>query len=256
MSERTERSEGHERMPSRPRMSERTERSEGHERMPSQPSVAAPDRDRALERARWELAALTGRLRTVEAERDDWRTRHDDAARDRDRQRDLVRALRHSGSYRVGRALASLARDPVRTPPQILGQAVRRLRHRPPVPQREPRTRRPPAPVPAHVYLAFGLAPEDLGAFLRAVRQRVVVDADHVPVVLTDCPSFRSLRTPGVVLEYLPDAATWQRHRPEVRWDDVLADRLARLFRDHGCARTVVVDRDDPPTLADLLRAP
>jgi hypothetical protein len=34
MSERTERSEGHERMPGRPRMSERTERSEGHERMP------------------------------------------------------------------------------------------------------------------------------------------------------------------------------------------------------------------------------
>ena len=34
MSERTERSEGHERMPDRPGMSERTERSEGHERMP------------------------------------------------------------------------------------------------------------------------------------------------------------------------------------------------------------------------------
>ena len=34
MSERTERSEGHERMPKRLGMSERTERSEGHERMP------------------------------------------------------------------------------------------------------------------------------------------------------------------------------------------------------------------------------
>ncbi|HEV8565629.1 MAG TPA: hypothetical protein VGQ92_00865 [Actinoplanes sp.] len=34
MSERTERSEGHERMPTRLSMSERTERSEGHERMP------------------------------------------------------------------------------------------------------------------------------------------------------------------------------------------------------------------------------
>jgi hypothetical protein len=34
MSERTERSEGHERMPRRQSMSERTERSEGHERMP------------------------------------------------------------------------------------------------------------------------------------------------------------------------------------------------------------------------------
>jgi hypothetical protein len=214
----------------------------------------APVRDRALERARWELAALTGRLRTVEAERDDWRTRHDDAARDRDRQRDLVRALQRSGSYRVGRAIVSLARNPVRTPPHLVGQAVRRLRYRPVATLAEPRRRRPAEPVPAHVYLAFGLAPEDLGAFLRALRQRVLVDADHVPVVVTDCPSFRALRTPGVVLEYVPDAETWRRHRPEACWEDVLADRLARLFRDHGCARTVIVDRDDPPTLADLLR--
>lgn len=216
--------------------------------------MTAPELDRALERARWELAALTGRLRTVEAERDDWRNRHEDAARDRDRQRELVHALRRSGSYRVGRALASLARDPVRTPPQLVGQAVRRLRHRPPIALREPRVRRAPAPVPAHVYLAFGLAAEDLGAFVRAVRQRVVVEADHIPVVLTDCASFKSLRTPGVVLEYLPDAATWNLHRPDTPWDDVLAERLARLFKDHGCARTVIVDRDDPPTLADLLK--
>jgi hypothetical protein len=214
-----------------------------------------PARDRALERARWELAALTGRLRTVEAERDDWRSRHDDAARDRDRQRDLVRALQRSNSYRAGRALAALARDPVRTPPQLVGRAVRRLRHRPSAAQPEPGRRRPAAPVPAHVYLAFGLAPEDLGAFLRALRQRVLVDADHVPVVVTDCLSFRALRTPGVVLEYMPDSETWRRHRPEVCWDDALTDRLARLFADHGCARTVIVDRDDPPTLADLLRA-
>jgi hypothetical protein len=210
--------------------------------------------DRALERARWELAALTGRLRTAEAQRDDWRTRHDDAAHDRDRQRDIVRALQRSGSYRVGRALASMARNPVRTPPQLVGQAVRRLRQRPSAPLREPRGRRPAEPAPAHVYLAFGLAPEDLGAFVRALRQRILVDADHVPVVVTDCPSFRTLRTPGVVLEYLPDAATWRRLRPEVCWDDILAERLTRLFSDHGCARTVIVDRDDPPTLVDLLR--
>jgi hypothetical protein len=105
------------------------------------------------------------------------------------------------------------------------------------------------------VYLAFGLASEDLAAFVRAVRQRVIVAADHVPVVVTDSPSFRSLRTPGVVLEYLPDAETWQRHRPEMSWDDLLTERLTRLFSDHGCVRTVIVDRDDPPTLADLLRA-
>jgi hypothetical protein len=207
---------------------------------------AVEQRDRALERARWELAALAGRLRTIEAERDDWRGRHDALVSDRDRQRDLVRALQRSGTRRVGRALTELARDPVRT--------VRRLRRRPAPPAGVAVRRRPAEPVPAHVYLAFGLAHEDLGAFLRAVRQRVVVDADHVPVVVTDCPTFRRLHTPGVVLEYVPDAGTWHRHRPDTGWDDVLADRLARLFADYGCARTVVVDRDDPPTLADLLR--
>jgi hypothetical protein len=217
--------------------------------------MTAPQRDRALERARWEVAALVGRLRTVEAERDDWRTRHADAARDRDRQRDLVRALQRSGSYRVGRALTALARDPVRIPPQLVGRAVRRLRGQVPRTPAGPGARRTPEPVPAHVYLAFGLASEDLAAFVRAVRQRVIVAADHVPVVVTDSPSFRSLRTPGVVLEYLPDADTWQRHRPEMSWDDLLTERLTRLFSDHGCVRTVIVDRDDPPTLADLLRA-
>jgi hypothetical protein len=217
--------------------------------------MTAPERDRALERARWEVAALAGRLRTVEAERDDWRTRHADAARDRDRQRDLVRALQRSGSYRVGRALTALARDPVRIPPQLVGRAVRRLRGQAPRTPAEPGARRIPESVPAHVYLAFGLASEDLAAFVRAVRQRVIVAADHVPVVVTDSPSFRSLRTPGVVLEYLPDAETWQRHRPEMSWDDLLTERLTRLFSDHGCVRTVIVDRDDPPTLADLLRA-
>src|SRR5581483_7993342 len=42
MSERTERSEGHERMPGDAGMSERTERSEGHERMPGHAGMSAP----------------------------------------------------------------------------------------------------------------------------------------------------------------------------------------------------------------------
>lgn len=200
--------------------------------------AVAPPRDRALDRARWELAALTGRLRLVEAGRDDRRGRPGAPVSDRDRQRDLIRARQRSGSEPVGRARSALARDPVRT--------VRRLRRG---------SGRPADPVPAHVYLAFGLAHEDLGAFLRAVRQRVVVDADHVPVVVTDCPTFRDLRLPGVVLEYVPDPGTERRNRPGVCRAEVLADRLARLVAGHGCARTVIVDRDDPPTLADLLRA-
>ena len=197
-----------------------------------------PDEERRMtgDRLRWELAALAGRLRTVEDERDDWRARHDEAARDRDRQRDAVRAIRGSRAYRLGRRLAALAgRDAAPVPPR-------------------PRAERPaPDDTPAHVYVAVGLAPETLRTFTRALSQRILVHADHLPVVVTDCPSFRLARARGVLLEYLPDARTWQRYRPDVPWDDVLTERLTRLFRDHRCVRTAVIDPDRPPTLADLL---
>jgi hypothetical protein len=111
----------------------------------------------------------------------------------------------------------------------------------------------PPGRAPAHVYVAIGLSPEALRRFTRALAQRIVVNDDHRPVVVTDCAAFRTARVPGVVLEYLPDARTWARHRPEVPWDDLLTDRLARVFRDYGCERTAVVDPDRPPNLADLL---
>ena len=131
---------------------------------------------------------------------------------------------------------------------------ARRLRDRPV----DPRTGNGPAPkpvaaLPTHVYVAIGLRPETLQEFTRSLGQRITVHADHLPVVLTDCASFRHARAPGVILEYLPDADTWHRHRPGVPWDELLTDRLARLFRDHGCVRTVVLDPDRPPTLADLL---
>ncbi len=187
------------------------------------------------ERLRWEVATLAGRLRTLEAERDDWRARHDDAARDRDRQRAAVRAIRGSRAYRLGRALASLAGRGTPAAPR-------------------PRAEPPAADgTPAHVYVAIGLTPEALCAFTRALSQRILVHADHLPVVVTDCASFRLARARGVLLEYLPDASAWHRHRPDVPWDDVLTDRLTRLFRDHRCVRTAVVDPDRPPTLADLL---
>jgi hypothetical protein len=199
----------------------------------------------SAERMRWELATLTGRLRTLEAERDDWRTRHDALEADRNRHRDRARALRRSRSYRLGQAITRLAGPPVRL--------ARRWRGRP-VPVARPRAERiGPAPVPAHVYVAIGLTPEALCALTRALAQRIRVQADHLPVVVTDCPSFRYARAHGVVLEYLPDADTWCRHRPDVAWDDLLTDRLTRLFLDHGCTRTAVIDPDHPPTLADLL---
>jgi hypothetical protein len=205
--------------------------------------VTLPDTD-DLSLARWEVATLTGRLRCVEDERDT-------AVRDRDRNLELLRALRASASYRLGRVLVDLARDPVRNGPSIAGRAARRLRRRPPVP-----AARRPAPstgVPARVYVAVGLSGPASYALVRALRQRILVDADHVPVVVTDQPTLRGLRVPGVVLEYLPDPRTWERHEPDAGWETLLAGRVAQLCRDHRAARAVVVDPRDPPTLARLL---
>ena len=201
-----------------------------------------PDAD-DLALARWEVATLTGRLRCVEAERDA-------AVRERDRNRELVTALRGSRSYRIGRALVDLARDPVRTGPALAGRAARRIRRRPAT-----AARRNPAAggVPARVYVALGLDHPASHALVRALRQRIVVDADHVPVVVTDQPALRGLQVPGVVLEYLPDPQTWSRHEPGAGWEALLAGRIAQLCRDHRAARTVVVDPRDPPTLARLL---
>ena len=83
--------------------------------------------------------------------------------------------------------------------------------------------------------------------------RRVLIDPDHRAVVLTDHPEFSSLRGDGLILEYLPDRRTWQRHRPDRRWDEVLAGRLSRLYAEHGAAQVLFIDPDSPPTLPDLL---
>ncbi|XVU24329.1 hypothetical protein ACQPZJ_45065 [Actinoplanes sp. CA-054009] len=196
--------------------------------------------------ARWEVATLTGRLRWVEDERDA-------ALRDRDRHRDLVLALRRSRSYRLGRALVDLARDPVRFGPLIARRAARRLRHGPTPPPPAPKPAA--APVPARVYVAIGLSRSGSHALIRALRQRIVVDADHRPVVVTDQPALDGLRVPGVILEYLPDPQTWSRHDTGEGWEALLAGRISQLCRDHRAAGAVVIDPRDPPTLARLLEA-
>lgn len=194
--------------------------------------------------ARWEVATLTGRLRCVEDERDA-------AVRERDRNHELVAALLRSRSYRIGRVVVDLARDPMRTGPALAGRVCRRWRRS----ATTPVVRRKPAagPVPARVYVAVGLDRPASHALVRALRQRILVDADHLPVVVTDQPALRGLQVPGVVLEYLPDPQTWSRHDPGSGWEVLLAGRVAQLCRDHRAARAVVVDPRDPPTLARLL---
>ncbi|BCJ42476.1 hypothetical protein GCM10010168_07820 [Actinoplanes ianthinogenes] len=210
-----------------------------------------------FEKLQWEVAALTGRMRSVELERDSWRARCERLTEQRDREREKSKRLRSSGSYRLGRALVSFVKDPVRTSPRLVKGLARRLRPRPGggsvVPEQV--TRQQPAAKrrPAHLYVAIGLDHDALRDFLVTVNQRLLVTPDHRPVVLTDDPAFSLLRKLGVLLEYLPDRATWERHRPDRAWDDLLAERLAQLCRDHATERTVVVDRQHPPALADLL---
>ncbi|GGK89665.1 hypothetical protein [Mangrovihabitans endophyticus] len=211
--------------------------------------------DRELERARWELAAVAGRLRTVEEDLSDWQQRHDDLDRRLLREQKRAQRIRQSRSYRLGQAMVSLVRNPVRASPRLAGAVLRRARGgRAGAPAPRAAVRRVPQRVPAHLYIAIGLEVEELARFLRVLRQRLLVSDDHRPVVLTDNPSFSLLRKHGVLLEYLPDRQTWARHRPDMDWDDLLTDRLSHLHRDYGAVRAVVVDGDRLPSLASLLR--
>jgi hypothetical protein len=150
----------------------------------------------------------------------------------------------------------SLAKDPLRTIPRLTRAVLRRLRGRRGAGGASGVRKAPAAAQrpPAHLYVAIGLDIAAVREFVLTLRQRLLVNPDHRPVVVTDCPSFALLRDLGVLIEYLPDRATWERHRPDRPWDDVLTQRLSRLYRDHETARTVIVDAAQPPSLADLLR--
>ncbi len=210
----------------------------------------------APERARWELAAMAGRMRSLEARLAEEQQTAETFRKERDRERRKLERLRDSESYRLGYGLVSLVKDPVHTVPRLTRAVLRRIRVKRPVagpvePRRAPVASQRP---PAHLYVALGLDLAEARDFVLTLEQRLLVCPDHRPVVLTDCPSFALLRDHGVLLEYVPDRATWETHRPDRAWEDVLSRRLTRLYRDHEAARTVVVDRNQPPTLADLLR--
>ncbi|WP_229069424.1 hypothetical protein [Actinoplanes sp. DH11] len=197
------------------------------------------------------VEALVVRLRTIEQQRDAWRARCAGLAGERDSERETVRRLRASGSYRLGRTLVKLARSPLQASPRLLRRIVRKVSGRPaPAPRRK---RVVPQPLPTHLYVAIGLDLPALRDFVLAVQRRLLVAADHRAVVLTDEPRFSLLRKVGLVLEYLPDRQTWQQHRPDRPWDGVLAERLAHLSREHAAAQVIFVDPDHPPALPDLL---
>jgi hypothetical protein len=221
--------------------------------------IKVPDRRvllEAPERARWELAAMAGRLRSLEARLTEEQQHAEAMRKERDRERRRLERLRESESYRLGYGLVSLVKDPVHTVPRLTRAVLRRMRNRRPAGHPAGVRRAPVAAQrpPVHLYVALGLDLMAVGEFVLTLRQRLLVSPDHRPVVLTDCSSFALLRDLGVLLEYLPDRATWEQHRPDRPWEDVLSQRLSRLYRDHDTARTILVDREQPLTLADLLR--
>lgn len=211
----------------------------------------------SLERARWELAAMAGRLRTLEAKLVEEQQNTAAVGKERDRERRRADRLRASESYRLGYGLVSLIKDPMHSVPRLSRAVVRRVRGRHRAGKAPVTTRRAAVAAqrpPVHLYVVIGLDAESVREFVLTLRQRLLVSPDHRPVVMTDSPSFSLLRELGVLLEYLPDQATWEKHRPDRPWEDVLADRVSRLYYDHDTVRTVIVDRSHPPTLADLLR--
>jgi hypothetical protein len=198
---------------------------------------------------------MAGRLRTLEGRLAEAEQNAEDAGRERDRERRRADRLLGSESYRLGFGLVSLVKDPVHRVPRLARAVLRRLRERRPA--TAPARTRPPVAAqrpPVHLYVLIGLDEEGLRDFVLTLRQRLLVNPDHRPVVVTDSPSFSLLRDLGILLEYLPDRATWDRHRPDEPWNEMLTRRLAQLYRDHDTARTIIVDRAQPPTLADLLR--
>ncbi|WP_097318420.1 hypothetical protein [Paractinoplanes atraurantiacus] len=197
-----------------------------------------------MERARWELAAMAGRLRSLEARLVEERRLAETYRRERDRERKRADRL-------LGFGPVSALRNPVRA---VLHRWRGRNRGgaRPPAgPGYAPvATARPPV----HLYVVIGMDAAGLRDVVLTLRQRLLVSPDHRPVVMTDCAAAEAGGDHSVLLEYLPDRVTWEKHRPDRSWEDVFSERLSRLYRDHDTVRTIIVDRAKPPTLAELLR--
>jgi hypothetical protein len=202
------------------------------------------------------LAAAEERLHRLRASRDAWRIGCELALGERNEARRLARTVSVSRSYRLGRVIVSLVKNPARTARRLTRRLVTRSRRY----ARHRLLRRAAEPSakaarrsPVRLYLALGQDPPALRSFVRAVAGYAVVTGAQPPVVVTDNPTFSLLRNLGVILEYLPDRRTWGRHRDEADWDRFLARRLARLQRDYGVDRAIVVDPLQPPDVAALI---
>lgn len=223
----------------------------------------------SLERTRVELATTVERSRTLQADRD----RYQRAIRERNAERDRANALANSTSYRFGHAAVMLVKHPIRTPLQTAKRLWRRLRapgsqDAPPhtatgrvraMPSgSQPAALPSPQPLlsdryPVHAYVALGFGREQLRTLARAVRQRAMVSGRHVPLIVTDSPSFPIIRDTGVAVEYVPDREMWENHENGVTWAELRSSRITHLLSTHQPTRTIVMHAATPIELPQLL---
>lgn len=249
--------------------------------VPGAPAPAGGGEDdvaEALRRAKVKLAEVATRMQNIEAERDNWRKKYRSAVRSRDHHQSVAEAMARSGSYRLGRAIVSMVRNPVQTTPQLMRAASRRLRAprvaavsaSPIVQETKPVAKavtpaaakaRPadgPRPVlsetlDVYAYVALGMDFQDLRAMVRAIGQCAMVVGNHVPLVITDVTEFSMLRDTGMAIEYVPNRVVWERHRDDLDWNSFQSERIGRLIRVHRPARTIFLNPADPLDLPRLL---
>jgi len=236
--------------------------------------VLTPDGTDVVDR---KLAAASAHIRALEAERDRWRERYERARDERNEAFGMLGAL--SIVLRLGLVLARaitnprvgiphLARAvwrripaPARRPAsRIVGGLRRRLARPGPVPQPSPDSRAEvqrlaAAPVPpfrrrsTSTYLAFGYDIDQLRRLSRLAAQAASVTGDPSVLIITDCVDFSMLRDTGLLLEYVPDRATWAKHRGDADWESFRSQRVSQVTVAHHSVRTIVAP---PGTISDL----
>lgn len=234
----------------------------------------------ALRQAHQKLEATAMRLRAVEADRDSWRGKYRAAIRERDRDRARLDILLNSESYRLGLTIVMLVKSPIKTVLRLIRAIVRLIatcwtfvtRRPSPTTVAPPASAAPPPPqqpaakanakpqrpvlsdrMPVYAYVACGLDLDGLRSLARVVGQVALASGNHVPLIVTDQPDFSLLRDTGLAIEYVPDRQTWQRHRPELDWDQFYADRLGQLMRVHHPTRIYFVETTNVLTRQRLL---
>lgn len=235
------------------------------------------------EQLRAQLTAALVRVRELERDREVLRRRYSAAIRERDHHRAAADTLARSRSYRLGRTLVLLVKNPIKTSRRILRALVRRLKGRlaagvtgsarsvsdnvrsGPAAAAEPaikisstgaaETRKPVLSdkLPVYAYIALGFDLDSLRSLARTVAQCALVTANHVPLIVTDVSAFFLLRDTGLAIEYVPGSEALWRHRDDFRSSAFLSDRLAELFRVHLPSRTFFVSREYPLELPQLL---